>query len=57
MQGMEKMVVAAVGMFITIGSGWVLSKTGMDITGSGETITAIVLGILTVAGVYQVPNK
>ena len=57
MQGMEKMVVAAVGMLITVGSGWVLSKTGMDITGSGETITAIVLGILTVVGVYQVPNK
>jgi hypothetical protein len=57
MQGIQKLVVAAVGMVITLGSGWVLTKTGMDITGSGETLTAIVLGILTVVGVYQVENK
>jgi len=57
MQGMQKMVVAAVGMLITVGGPIILTKTGIDITGMGETITALVLGVLTVAGVYSVENK
>ena len=57
MSGIQKMVTAAVGMIVTLAGPWVLSKTGVDISGMAETIVTIILGALTVAGVYQVENK
>lgn len=57
MNGIQKMVAAAVGMVITLAAPWAAMNMGIDITGMGETLTQIVLGVLTVAGVYQVTNK
>lgn len=56
MMGIEKMVVAAVGMLITLGGPWVLAKFGLDISGMVEPLTQVTLAVLTVFGVYKVAN-
>jgi len=55
--GIQKLITAAIGMLITVAAPPVLVKTGIDITPVAGTVTQLVLGGLTSAGVFMVTNK
>lgn len=53
MTAYSKLIAAAVGLIIMVGKDFL----NLDLTAHAQTITEIVIAVLTAAGVYLAPNK